>query len=167
MLSGNASWLQGQYIDFSDEQSFREGGGFSTVTYDYSGNELANAPRYKFSGTVDWTFDLGRFGYLIPRYDVSWSDDQFFDPAEGRGAVTRTGQQALPELTVAQKALWLHNVRLAYRTPTGNVEIAGWARNLTDEVYKTFVFDASRFAGLVIHFVGEPRTVGVDLTITF
>jgi iron complex outermembrane receptor protein len=166
-LSANASWAQGKYIDFQNEQSFRSGGGFTTVTFDYSGNDLANAPRYKFSGTVEWTFDLGRFGALIPRYDLSWTDDQFFDPTQGRGDVTRTSTQTLPKLTVAQPALWLHHLRLTYRTPSQNVEIAGWVRNLTDEVYKTYAFDASRFAGEVLNFVGEPRTVGADLTITF
>ena len=167
-LSANASWAQGKYIDFQDVQFFRSGGGFSTVALDYSGNDLANAPRYKFSGTVEWTLDLGgRFGSVIPRYDVSWTDDQFFDPTQGRGAVTRTSTQPLPKLAVAQPALWLHHVRLAYRTPSRNVEIAGWVRNLTDEVYKTYAFDGSRFAGLVLNFVGEPRTVGADLTITF
>lgn len=165
-LSANASWAQGKYIDFQNEQSFRFMGGFSTVTFDYSGNDLANAPRYKFSGTVEWTLDLGRFGALIPRYDVSWTDDQFFDPTQGRGE-TRRGALPLPKLAVAQPALWLHHVRLAYRTPSQNVEIAGWARNVTDEVYKTYVFDASRFGGEALHFVGEPRTVGADLTITF
>ena len=137
------------------------------MTLDYSGNDLANAPRYKVSGTVEWAFDLGRWGSVIPRYDVSWTDDQFFDPTQGRGAVTFTGQQSLPEFAVAQPQLWLHHVRLAYRTPSGNVEIAGWARNVTDEVYKTYVFDASRFSSSVLNFVGEPRTVGADLTITF
>ncbi len=167
LLSGNVSWLQGQYIDFQDEQTFPVGGGFTTVTFDFSGNALANAPRYKFSGAAEWTFDLGRFGSLIPRYDVSWTDDQFFDPREGQGSVQLGGQPSLPELTVAQPALWLHGVRLGYRTPSGNVEVAGWVRNLTDEVYKNFVFDASRFAGAVLHFTGEPRTVGIDVIVTF
>jgi iron complex outermembrane receptor protein len=166
-LSANASWLQGKYIDFQEVQSFRSQNGFSTVTLDYSGKALANAPRYKVSGTAEWTIDMGRWGAVIPRYDVSWTDDQFFDPTEGRGAVTVSGQQSLPDLAVAQPQLWLHNVRLAYRTPSGNVEIAGWARNVTDEVYKTYVFDGSRFAFVVLQFVGEPRTVGGDLTITF
>ncbi len=167
MISANASWLQGQYIDFQNEQTFQQGGGFSTVTFDFSGNDLANAPQYKVSGAVEWTFDLGRFGALIPRYDVSWTDDQFFDPREGRGSSTLRGAAGLPKLTVAQPALWLHGMRLSYRTPSANVEIAGWARNLTDEVYKTFVFDASRFAGAVLNFTGEPRTIGIDLVVTF
>ena len=49
-----------------------------------------------------------------------------------------------PNTAIGQKAYFLHNVRLAYRTPTGNVEVAGWVRNVEDQVYKNFAFDASQ-----------------------
>jgi hypothetical protein len=58
-------------------------------------------------------------------------------------------------------------VRLAYRTPTGNLELAGWIRNVEDQVYKNFAFDASRFTGITINFPGEPRTFGMDVVVTF
>ena len=66
---------------------------------------------------------------------------------------------------VVQKAFWQHNVRLGYRTPDSKIEIAGWVRNVTDTVYKTYAFDASTFANLTINFVSEPRTFGLDLMI--
>jgi outer membrane receptor protein involved in Fe transport len=103
----------------------------------------------------------------IPRYDLNWSDAVYFDPNEGRGTPAQDGRDPLPQYGVGQNPFFLHNVRLAYRTPTGNVEVAGWVRNLTDEVYKNYAFDASAFAQLVLNFVGEPRTIGMDLTITF
>ena len=49
----------------------------------------------------------------------------------------------------------------------GNMEIAAWVRNLTDERYKTYAFDASFFSKVVINFVGEPRTIGLDLSINW
>jgi hypothetical protein len=68
---------------------------------------------------------------------------------------------------VGQSSFFLHNVRLGYRTPTGNVEVAVWCRNLEDRVYKTFAADVTKFRGVVVNFVGEPRTIGVDLIVTF
>ena len=109
------------------------------------------------------------FSRLIPRYDMNWSDDVFFDPTEGKGLAELKGYQpgAVPPYAIGQKAFFLHNVRVAYRTPTGNVEVGGFVRNLTDEVYKTFVFDAASLSGLIINFVGEPRTYGIDIRIDF
>ena len=124
------------------------GVGAVSVPVDYSGKRLQNAPEYKASGTAEWTFDLGRFGYLIPRYDINWSDDVFFDPNEGRGSVDPDrAVPRCPNTRSGRRRYFLHNVRLAYRTPTGNVEFAGWVRNVEDEVYKNFAFDASRFTG--------------------
>jgi outer membrane receptor protein involved in Fe transport len=168
-LSGNFSWLHGEYIDFSTTRTFRlpNSAGPVDVTVDFSGNQLQNSPQYKVSATAEWTFDLGRWGSIIPRYDVNWSDDVFFDPNEGRGTPNSDGSPGLPRYAVGQKAYFLHNARLTYRTPTGNVELAGWVRNIEDQVYKNYAFDASRFTGIVINFPGEPRSVGVDFTITF
>ena len=58
-------------------------------------------------------------------------------------------------------------MRLAYRPPGGRIEIAGWVRNLTNEASKTFAFDASTFNGTSIYFVGDPRTYGGTVTVTF
>jgi len=66
---------------------------------------------------------------------------------------------------VGQPAFWLHNLRLSYRTPAGNMEFSAWVRNLTDERYKTYAFDASFFSKVVLNFMGEPRTVGLDFSV--
>jgi outer membrane receptor protein involved in Fe transport len=167
-ISANAGWLHGEFLDFTVTRIFQlSGGKLVPVQINYAGQPLQNAPQFKASGTAEWTFDLGRYGYIIPRYDVNWSDDVAFDPNNAHGSVDPTGQGALPDHAIGQKAYYLHNVRLAYRTPTGNVEVAGWIRNVEDTVYKNFAFDASRFTGLTINFVGEPRTIGVDVIVTF
>jgi outer membrane receptor protein involved in Fe transport len=169
-LSGNFSWLHGEYLNFTTFRAIAISGlptGSANIAIDYSGNQLQNAPQYKASASAEWTFDFGRFGYLIPRYDVNWSDDVFFDPNEGRGSLDPTGREPLPEYSIGQKAYFLHNVRLAYRTPSGNVEFAWWMRNVEDQVYKNYAFDVSRFNSLVINFPGQPRTIGFDLSFRF
>jgi len=61
----------------------------------------------------------------------------------------------------------IHNLRLTYRNPESTVEVAFWVRNLTDQRYRSYAFDASTFSNLILNFVGEPRSMGVDLALRF
>jgi outer membrane receptor protein involved in Fe transport len=169
LLTANFGWLHGEFLDFQIRNTLPLGSEAVPVTIDFSGDSLLNSPQYKFSFAANWTFDLDRFGSLIPRYDVSWTDDVFFGLNEGRGTspLDLEGNPRLPEYAVGQKAYFIHNVRLAYRTPSGNVEVAVFCRNLEDEVYKTYAFDATNFSNVTLNFVGTPRTIGMDMIITF
>jgi hypothetical protein len=40
-------------------------------------------------------------------------------------------------------------------------------RNLENSAYKTYAFDGSTFQQTTIYFVGDPRTYGGDVTVTF
>jgi iron complex outermembrane receptor protein len=176
VLSGRFGWLESQFLDFTNDL-FRSVPDFDDqgrpieknlpVTVNYSGNRLINSPQFKASFAAEWTVDLGRWGALIPRYDFAWSDDIFFDPSEGLGSLNAKGETVLPEYAVGQRAFWLHNAQLAYRTPEGNIELTGWVRNFMDKTYKTFAFDASTFSDVVINFVGEPRTYGVSVSVAW
>jgi outer membrane receptor protein involved in Fe transport len=166
-VSGNFGWLHGEYLDFVTTRFLLAGNQLTPVPVDYSGLTLQNAPEFKASGTIEWTFDLGRWGYIVPRYDINWTDDVFFDPNEGHGSKNLSGGDVLPDYAIGQKQYYLHNARIAYRTPTGNVEIAGWVRNIDDRVYKNYAFDASFFTNVTINFPGTPRTIGMDVIITF
>jgi outer membrane receptor protein involved in Fe transport len=169
LLTANAGWLHGEFLDFQIRSTQLIGQDVFPVTIDFSGDQLTNAPEFKVSGAANWTFDFGRWGSVIPRYDFSWTDDVFFGLNDGRGTAPLDifGTPALPEFATGQAAYWIHNVRFAYRTPTGNVEFAFFIRNLTDEVYKTYAFDASNFSNVVLNFTGVPRTIGFDLIVTF
>jgi len=172
VVSGRFGWLESQFLDFTNEVGrFKSEGANSVsplpVTIDHGGNRLINSPQFKASASAEWTLDLGRWGALIPRYDFAWTDDIYFDPSEGRGSPDSFGESVLPEYAVGQRAFWLHSAQLAYRTPDRNIEVVGWVRNFTDQVYKTFAFDASTFSKVVLNFVGEPRTYGVTLSISW
>jgi outer membrane receptor protein involved in Fe transport len=170
VLTARFSWLESQFLDFTTTNfkqvpiSLIESKTLAVQT-DHSGNRLINSPQFKVSISAEWTFDLGRWGMIIPRYDAAWSDDVFFGPNEGLGLVNDLGQNYKPACAIGQCAFWLHNLRLAYRTGEGNIEIAGWVRNVTNEVYKTYAFDASSFANTTINFVSEPRMFGLDVMI--
>jgi iron complex outermembrane receptor protein len=164
-------WLESQFLDFVQDQVIQQitQNGIVTIIkeIDNTGNRLLNSPRFKVSMTAQQTLPLGRWGTLTPRYDGAWTDTTFFDPTEGRGIPGIQNVPILPDNTIGQRAYWLHNLRLAYTTPNGRIEVAGWVRNIEDKVYKNFAFDVSTFQGTTIHFLGDPRTYGVSVSLTF
>jgi outer membrane receptor protein involved in Fe transport len=166
------SWLETQFLDFLQVDQFLVSGGGQGVPVVFrerqaSGNQLLNSPNFKVSMTAEQTVPLGRYGSLIARYDGVWTDTTFYDSTEGRGLGDPTGEQFLPDGTIAQGPFWLHNLRLGWRSPSGRIEVAGWVRNLEDTAYKTFAFDGSSFQSTTIYFVGDPRTYGVSLAVQF
>ena len=68
------------------------------------------------------------------------------------------------EELISQVGYWLHNARLAYRTPDGRLEVAGWVRNFLAKTYKVDVFDLTREFFVVQEVWGEPRTYGFTVS---
>jgi iron complex outermembrane receptor protein len=164
-------WLESQFLDFVQiQQEIVELRGIQTTInreLQNTGNSLLNSPQFKVSITAEQVVPLGRWGSVTARYDGVWTDTSFYDATEGRGIPNVANVNFLPEDTIAQSAFWVHNLRFSYRPPSGRYEIAGWVRNLTDEVVKTFAFDASTFNDTSIYFVGDPRTYGITLNVNF
>jgi outer membrane receptor protein involved in Fe transport len=167
----NFGWLESQFLDFVliQQQVVSVRGVQQTINRQIqnSGNPLLNSPRFKVSITAEQAFPLGKYGYLVPRYDAAWSDDTYYDATKGRGIPNLQGLPYAPNLTFAQRAYWVHNAQLAYRTPDGRLEIAAWGRNLTNSGHKQFAFDGSTFQSTTIYFVADPRTYGGRVTVTF
>jgi outer membrane receptor protein involved in Fe transport len=166
-LSVVFGWLESKFLDFQDDRLRRvEVSQNPSVTElipvatDFTGNRLPSSPRFTVNLGADFTFDLGRFGRLTPRWDGIWTDDVFFDPTEGNGA--EPDNVFLPHNSIGQRAYWLHNFRLTYSDAGNRFEIVGWVRNMTDELYKTYGFDASLVQKTTINFLGEPRTYGME-----
>jgi outer membrane receptor protein involved in Fe transport len=164
-------WLQSQFLDFVQiQQDIIVVQGQQVIVnreLQNTGNQLLNSPQFKVSITAEQTFPMGRWGSLTGRYDGVWTDETFFDATEGRGIPNDQGEQFLPEHTTSQPDFWLHNFRLSYRPRNGSFEIAGWVRNIADDSYKTFAFDANTFNETSVYFVGDPRTYGGTLTVNF
>ncbi|MDE0883925.1 MAG: TonB-dependent receptor [Myxococcota bacterium] len=168
-ITGRFSWLQSRFLDFTNPRTTVSGNQQLTKIVDYSGNSLPNSPNYKVSATVEWYFDLGSLGVVIPRYDFAWTDDLYFDPSNGIGVSPNSqgGFGNLPELTLGQPAYAIHNLRLSYRNADSNAEVSLWVRNLTDQRYKSYAFDATSFNAVILNFVGEPRSFGIDFALNF
>ncbi len=146
-------WLESEYTDFVNTTIDFTSGFPIPMTQDNSGNQLINAPKYAFTGFVQWDFPLWGWGSLAPRFDWAFKDKVYFSP-----------QNLEP---VSQDAFWLLNARLSYTTPNDMVEVAGWVRNLTDEVYYADTIDLSIAQGSILYIVGDPRTYGISLTVRF
>jgi iron complex outermembrane receptor protein len=167
-LNARFGWLESQFLDFVQiQQKLLPGGGVRNVEVQNTGNRLLNSPQFKLSLTAEQTFPLGRWGALTARYDGVWTDTTYYDATAGRGIPNDQNIEFLPEDTIAQPAFWLHNLRLAYRLPGGNVELAAWVRNIANTPYKTFAFDATSFNKTTIYFVGDPRTFGGTFSVNF
>ena len=169
-VTSRLGWLEGEFLDYS-ERIFRTVGPPIPVPIpqdiDYTGNRLPNTPEFTWSGSVEYRFELERYGSLTPRWDGIWSDDVYFDPTNGQGIANVNGILLLPQNTIGQAAYWLHNLRLSWRSSDEKLEVSGWVRNLTDEVYKTYAFDAVEAYGLVGNLVGDPRTYGATVAFTW
>jgi outer membrane receptor protein involved in Fe transport len=61
----------------------------------------------------------------------------------------------------------LQNARLAYRTPNGRFEIAGWVENFTNERYKIDVFDLSLGYNSILEVWNDPRMYGATISAYF
>ena len=161
-------WLESNFLDFKQVVTVQTGesGGIAQIATDYTGNPLPNSPRFEISGGASWRLEMGRYGTLIPRYDFTWRDESYFDPTKGTGA-QRPNFQSLPDHTLSQVAFVRHNVRLTFRSPDGKYEVAGWCRNVTDERYKTYAADVSAFRAVVLNYVGNPRSCGGEIALSW
>ncbi len=168
----NWGWLESQYNNFIDtfQKTIPRRGPLDRprpveFLTDYTGNRLVGSPRFSASGWIEWSLPLfgghdPSWGWIVPRYDFTFKDEVFFDPAEGRGIL-----QSFRSNIIGQDAYALHNFQLAYRDPTQSFEIAAWLRNAFDQQYKVDAFDLSEGYGLIVSAMGEPRTFGVTGTV--
>jgi len=166
-------WLESEFVDFKTEQLASFSGVQKSVGVDHTGNRLPNSPRYKLSLTGEYKIPIGRMGFLVPRYDASFTDDVTFDQTNGLGqpilfpTVEPGSNGRFPEHAIGQRAYWLHDIALTYRTPNETIQVTGWVRNFTNEIYKTYVVDLDRAFGSTVNFVGDPRTYGLKMEFTY
>jgi outer membrane receptor protein involved in Fe transport len=155
MFSGGFGWIDSEFGEFIVSKVITPPTGIpsrpgESARFNYEGNPLIAAPEYSASGYLEYELPLSRWGSLIPSSDFSWKSQTYLD--------------AQQEELISQDAFWLFNARLAYRTPDGSIEIAGWVQNFMDETYKTEAFDESRQYGHILEIWGEPRTYGFTIS---
>jgi iron complex outermembrane receptor protein len=155
LIQFGLGWLDTEFVNFVVDKAVLgpRGGGSPTTQFDYSGNPLISAPEWNFSGVIEYQIPLSSWGSLVPQYDFSYRTKVYLD-----------SQKLDP---ISQDPYWLHNVRLAYRTPDGRFEIAGWVENFLDKRYKIDVFDLSLDNNTVLESWNDPRMYGLTLSAYF
>jgi iron complex outermembrane receptor protein len=144
LISTTGGWLDSEFGTFIVGNRTRRA---------YEGNRLVAAPEWNFSGIARCEIPLLGWGSLVPQYDVNWRSKAYHD------------QKMIDP--ISQDAYWIHNARIAYRTPDDRIELAFWVSNLLDEEYKVDAFDLTREFNTILEVWGKPRTYGVTLSLNW
>ncbi len=116
------------------------------VTYDASGTELPQAPKWSYNAYASYQWPVSSSLYLQLGADFSHT------------GTTSGGANAFAFATAAYT---LVNARIELGDASGKWSAQLWGRNLTDEYYYPSAFVAN---GPFVRMVGLPRTVGVSLS---
>ncbi|MXO65277.1 TonB-dependent receptor [Altererythrobacter endophyticus] len=112
---------------------------------------------WQWSIGAQYQIDLGSVGTLTPRVDVNF-DDSFNRNANNVDAATG-GKDIFGQID----SRTLLNARLTYETVDGDWMLALEAKNLTDKLYYTDVFDNRGSTSVVQGSPGQPRTFAVSI----
>lgn len=116
------------------------------------GKTLANAPELTYNLRLEYRVDVSKYELLMA-VDASYTDDRFFTTDN--------------EPVFQGDDYMLSNARVALKPQDGMWQLALWARNITDEEYRTEGFNQFNFAGSSYHAYGEPASYGVSMSVEF
>lgn len=112
---------------------------------------------WQWSLGAQYEIGLGSAGSLTPRIDISFEDS--FDRNSNNVDAATGGRDIFGHIA----SRTLINARLTYRSADSNWEIALEARNLTDKLYYTDVFDNRGSTNSIQGSPAEPRTWAVSV----
>jgi iron complex outermembrane receptor protein len=146
LISGSYAVLDAKFSSFFVPPGFLLPGG--AVATANNGKYLRNAPKKAGNLLVRYTQPLANGGQLSFQADTRYKDKVYSDPANQEFA-------AIPAYT-------LTNLRAAYTTPSGNIEIAAALNNAADEKYLLHSFPS---LGMGFQFAGPPRMALLSVSI--
>lgn len=115
----------------------------NVVTYDASGTELPQAPKWSYNGSISYQWSIATNLYLRLGADFNHKD-------KTTGGANLFAY-ATPDYTV-------YNARITLGDLADKWSVQIWSHNLTDEFYYPSAYAAN---GPYVRVVGMPRTVGV------
>lgn len=145
-LNATVAYLDAEY------DVFFEGG------EDFSGNRLANSPKWTYSLGAQYSTNVGSMGYVTFRSDYAWRDNVDFK------------RNNLPQFRADTYSLL--NARVAFTTADEAWEVSLYGTNLTDTRYATYITvgrntSGAADIGLPVTVFGEPRQYGIQLKRNF
>ena len=133
-------------------QALSAGGQFQMlpegVTTNLRGNELPQAPQYKFSAGMQYTFPVGDNMTFIPRVDLAHTGESF-------GNIFNGSINRVQSFTVV-------NAQMQFNGPDDKWYIRGFVQNLTNNSAVTGLYVTDQSSGLFTNiFTLEPRRYGL------
>ncbi len=170
LLSFSASYLDGDFDDYDycgdNPNCFQEAGTSINDNFVADFAERANSPDKQLNLGIDYTLARMAFGAVNFHMDLAWRDEAaasaLWTNAQRDGDQTVYDPIEYQESTLINARLTLEEVDIG----GGQVSVALWGKNLSDEEYQTFGIN---FGGLAIitEQWGSPRTYGLDLGYRF
>ncbi|WP_198045974.1 TonB-dependent receptor [Novosphingobium aquimarinum] len=121
---------------------------------DFTGNQLANAPKFTFTSQARWELPIqsDSFGVYVLG-DASYKSNTYFSLAE-RGLSSQDGY-------------WLVNGRVGLHGQDDGWELAAFAKNIFNKLYVSSAYD--NWGGIFPsqNFLGDPATYGVEVSFRF
>ena len=106
-------------------------------------------PKNKWSAGAQYRFELGNYGDLTPRLDVSFQDDVF-------SSTENTAKSSIESYSLV-------NGSLAWRSQDLNWQVSLDVTNLTDKYYYLTTFDALSRSGYIDGQPGRPREYSITI----
>jgi iron complex outermembrane receptor protein len=116
------------------------------------GNQLPTAPHANINVGADVDVIDNDSGKLTASADVVYTSKQYFELFNNDA--------------LAQSKYAVANARLSYAMADGRYTVAIWGKNIFDRIYRTAGVDATGL-GLLVHYIGEPRTYGLSASVKF
>ena len=144
-IDGSLSYLNFKYTSISNSQG---------PTGILLGMKTPYTPDWKWSLGAQYTFDMGKWGTLTPRMDVSYQASEFTNP------INDPQWNEIPQYTVG-------NARITYRAPTGGWSAWMEVTNFTNQLYYLTLFDLHSSAGYTNGQPAMPREWSLTVKKTF
>lgn len=157
-LRGAVGYLDSEFVEAS--------------LFDSLGNEAVldgerpqNSPEWSASLLAHYEWSFGG-GTMTAQADMSYTDEILFsngllvDDGQGGLVYDRNGQ-------LGEDAVTLWNARLSWRSSANTIEVAAWGRNITDEEYRSNMFELTDTIGADQVLRGTPRSFGFDVSYHF
>jgi len=113
---------------------------------------IPNMPDHPVYMYGKYTLELEDGSSLVAKVNYRYQSLSYYDP--NNNDIT----------TIPAYDLW--DARIAWNSPDGRWELAGWVKNISNEEYRTHVF-SQRGSRIAFALFGAPRTYGLTGTFTF
>lgn len=127
---------------------------FEGVPVNIEGNELPQAPNFKFSTGVQYTFDFNNGMSLVPRFDYAFTGESF-------GSIFNTFVNQVDSYAVV-------NMQVQLNSANNKWWVRGYVQNLLDNSATTGLYVTDQSSGLFTNiFTLEPRRYGIAIGANF